>query len=320
MIKVTGVQRKQMARLRAWLEEQPFRENARDKDLKVPAFTTQEVLEQFIPPDITGAGQFFTPLQMGAAALAPLRLAHFKPHKKQPPFRVADFCAGIGHLLYHFQPLQEKLIFDAWEMEELCVRVGCKLFSWVNWHHQIPFFALNKIEGQYDLVVGNPPIGTTRGMMRGREMCENRCRRSEHVFLELTVRVLKPGRGQAIVLAPHNYIDTLPQAARNWFDARARVEKSWGHLPGKFSFTREQLHAWHFVRLSDPAPDETKETKFPKKVASSAARSPPSTSPGCSSKNEQPSNSNKTRKIQVQRSPSHRLKWMSLVNPDQARG
>ena len=279
MIKITAVQRKQMARLRAWLEDQPFGENARDKDPKVPAFTTEQVLAQFIPPDISGAGQFFTPPDMGAAALAPLRLAHFKPRKNQPPFRVADFCAGIGHLLYHFQPLKDKLIFDAWEMEELCARVGRKLFGWATWHHQIPFFALNNIEGQYDLVVGNPPLGTTRGLARGRAMCEKRCRRSEHVFLELFIRALKPGRGQAIVLAPHNYIDSLPQAARSWFEARARVEKSWGPLPGKFSFTGERLHAWHFVRLSGPAPDEPKATKSSPKAAGSAAGNSPSTSP-----------------------------------------
>jgi hypothetical protein len=288
MIKVTAVQRKQMARIRAWLDEEPFRQNTRDKEPKVPAFTTEEVLEQFIPPDVTGAGQFFTPLEMGAAALTPLRLAHFKPRKKQAPFRVADFCAGIGHLVYHFQPLQKKLIFDAWEMEDLCVRVGRKLFGqagWhANWHHQIPFFALDDIEGKYDLVVGNPPIGTTRGLIRGREMCAKRCRRSEHVFLELFVRALKPDRGQAVVLAPHNYIDTLPKAARSWFDARAKVEKSWGPLPGKFSFTGERLHAWHIVRLSEPVPDQTKEKTSSKKVAGDTAGSSPSVSPLCSSK------------------------------------
>jgi len=266
MIKVTQGQRRQMARIRAWLEEAPFRENSRDKDPKVPVFSTEEVLDQFVPPDITGAGQFFTPPEMGTAALAPLRLTHFNPRPQQPPFRVADFCAGIGHLLYPFQPLQKKLVFDGWEMEELCMRVGRKLFPWANWHHQIPFFALDEIEGNYDLVVGNPPIGTRRGLMRGREMCEKRCRRSEHVFLELTIRALKPGRGQAIILAPHNYVDTLPQAARSWFEARARVEKSWGPLPGKFSYTREQLHAWHFIRLSDPAPDETPKTNSPQKL------------------------------------------------------
>jgi hypothetical protein len=266
VVKVTKAQRKQMARILAWLDDEPFRENMRDKQPKVSAFSTQEVLDQFIPPDIAGAGQFFTPLEMGAAALAPLRLTRFKPRAQQSPFRVADFCAGIGHLLYHFQPLQKKLAFEAWEMEALCVRIGRTLFPWANWRHQIPFFALKEIEGKYDLVVANPPIGTRRGMAPGRQMCQGRCGRSEHIFLELFIRALKPGRGQAIVLAPHNYVDSLPKAARTWLDKRARVEDSWGPLPGKFSFTGEKLHAWHFVRLPEPAPDETQETTPPKKL------------------------------------------------------
>jgi len=106
---------------------------------------------------------------------------------------------------------------------------------------------LDEIEGQYDYVICNPPLGTRRGMAPGDQMCEGRCSKSEHSFLELCIRALKP-RGQALVLAPYNYVDRLPKAARAWLDDHADVEHGRGPLPGKFALTFIKLHAWRFQR------------------------------------------------------------------------
>jgi ribA/ribD-fused uncharacterized protein len=244
--KITKAQCKNLERIRAWLNDEPFKENHRDKNPKVPILSVQDVLEQYIPPDITGAGQYFTPVEMGMAALEPFQLDPRRRH----PVRILEPCAGIGHLASLFSSVRG-VILDAYEMEKECVRIGQKLFPWANWHHRIPFYDLEQIEGQYELVVANPPIGARRGMSPGARMSDGRCTRSEHIFLELIARALRPG-GKAVVLAPYNYLDRLPKALRAWLDDRLFAEYSLGPLPGRFALTSIQLHAYYFTRLGDP--------------------------------------------------------------------
>lgn len=243
--KTTKAQRKNRDRIMAWLNNQPFPENSRDRNPQVPDLSAVQVMEEYVPPDVRGAGQFFTPIEMGAAAISYLAL----PFGSESNTRILDPCAGIGNLLYHLDSLN----IDAYEMERECVDLGRRLFPDVNWHWEIPFDVdvLDKIAGQYDYVICNPPFGTRRGMYSGDEMCEGRCRKSEHIFLELCIRALKP-EGKALILAPYNYMDRLPKTFRPWVDDHADLEHSWGPLPGEFALTKISLNAWYFRRKPEP--------------------------------------------------------------------
>lgn len=243
--KVTKAQRKNRDRIMAWLNNQPFQENSRDRDPQVPDLSTIRVMEEYVPPDMSGAAQFFTPIEMGAAAVSYLDV----PFYNGGDTRVLDPCAGIGNLLYHLDGLN----IDAFEIERECVDIGRRLFPDVNWNWKIPFDTdiLDKIEGQYDAVICNPPLNTRRGMASGDEMCEGRCKKSEHIFLELCIRALKP-EGQALILAPYNYMDRLPKTLRPWLNDHATLDHSWGPLPGEFALTKMRLHAWYFRRKAQP--------------------------------------------------------------------
>jgi 2-polyprenyl-3-methyl-5-hydroxy-6-metoxy-1,4-benzoquinol methylase len=242
--KTTKAQRKNRDRIMAWLNDQPFRENSRDRDPQVPDLSTKRVLEEYVPPDVSGAGQLFTPIEMGAAAISYLDL----PFLAGSDACILDPCAGIGNLVYHVDGHK----VDAFEIESECVDIGQRLFPGVTWHWKIPFDTdiLESIEGQYDCVICNPPINTRRGMASGDEMCEGRCKKSEHIFLELCIQALKP-EGQALILAPYNYVDRLPKTFRPWLNDHADLEHSWGPLPGEFALTKINLHAWYFRRKAE---------------------------------------------------------------------
>ncbi len=192
------------------------------------SLTAQEVLDRYTPPDIKDSAQYFTGLETGIAALERLRL-------RLPPagqkLRVLEPCAGIGHLIYLLRFLRKYLVVDAYEVEEECVQVGRKLFPWANWQVAMPFLAMDAIEGRYDLVLCNPPIGIRRGVELARQACQGRCVRSEHVFLEVSIRALKPG-GQAVVLGPENFLDKRPARLRTWLDGQAEPVDRFGPLPG----------------------------------------------------------------------------------------
>jgi len=241
--RLTKAQQKNRNRILAWLDGQPFRENSRDHNPQVPNLSIKRVLDEYIPPDVTGAGQFFTPLEAAKAVI--LMDNAFHP---QPGDLILDPCAGIGHLLYPLQQWSGRVHMDTFELEDECVRIGQRLFPWANWHCQIPFSVMDSIKGRYDYVICNPPFGIQRGMSAGDRMCEGRCHRSEHIFLELCIRALKP-KGQAIILAPYNYLTRLPKAAKPWLNANAVLEHSWGPLPGEFALTKMRIHAWYFSRL-----------------------------------------------------------------------
>lgn len=193
--KLTKAQKLANTQIMTWLQ---------DRDIKdIPI---REILEKYTPPDIKSSGQYFTSIEMGTVALERLRLRVPTLAKK---LRVFDPCAGIGHLIYPLIFLRPVICFDAYEIETECAEIGRKLFSWVHWFAQMPFVVMSGIEGKYDLVLCNPPIGIKRGMDLGKMMSETHCSRSEHIFLELSARALKPG-GQAIILGPVSYMDSCP--------------------------------------------------------------------------------------------------------------
>jgi SAM-dependent methyltransferase len=250
-VKLTKVQLKNQERIEAWLKGVPFRENSRDKHPQVPDLNLEDVLEQFCPPDIRGAGQFYTPLDMASQALSYIA-----------PFdgaRILDPCCGIGNLLYPFLPDAGRIHVDAYELERECVEVGRKLFPWAHWRHAIPFDHLDELEGRYDFVVMNPPFGTVRGMVPGENMSQGRAKRSEHIFTELAVRALKSG-GQAVMIVPSQGVyrpafhNLMPKKMAEWFGKRATVVYHDTGLPGEFQFTHINVEALVFERTNYDVP------------------------------------------------------------------
>lgn len=207
------------------------------------SLTARAVLDRYTPPDIKGSAQYFTGLETGRAALEPLRL--WLPAGQK--LRVLEPCAGIGHLIYLLRDLWQHLVVDAYEVEAECVEVGRKLFPWTNWQAGMPFLAMADLEGQYDLVLCNPPIGIRRGMALAKPVCQGRCVRSEHVFLEVSIRALKPG-GQAVILGPENFLDKWPARLRTWLADQVEPVDRFGPLPGGRAHSI-QLYAHYFRKV-----------------------------------------------------------------------
>lgn len=248
--KLTKRQRKDRDRILAWLEGKEFRENSRAKPA-VPQLSVGTVLEFYVPPDVTGAGQFFTPPEMARALLSYMDYPRFNGDG----VRILDPCAGIGHLLFPFADLTIGWDLVAYELEEECVEIGRKLFPWIEWHWEIPFDHAERLEDQFDYVVMNPPFNTRRGTMPGIDMADGVCIKSEHVFLMLAVRACKPG-GQIGVIAPYNYCDRLPKKLKGWLDDKAEMMYDLGQLPGEFALSSISVHGFIFERLGEPQPEE----------------------------------------------------------------
>lgn len=205
-------------------------------------FLVKEVLESYVPPDIRGLAQYFTAIETGKSALSRLRLRLSPEHK----LRVIDPCAGIGHWPYLFSFMRDQLIFDAFEIEDECVEVGRGILPWINWFNRSSYTAMAEVEGRYDLGICNPPIGITRGGAIGKQVSQSRCSRSEHIFLELSIRALKAG-GQLVILGPPLFLDNRPKALRRWMEERVILTDSFGPLPMPSSVSIP-LHAFYFTR------------------------------------------------------------------------
>ena len=93
----------------------------------------------------------------------------------------------------------------------------------------------------------NPPFGTRWGLYPGEVMSRGKFKKSEHIFLGLAIRALKPG-GKALVIAPYNLVDKLPQAGMKWFDQHVAWWKKSDVLPGEFAFTQIKVHAYVMER------------------------------------------------------------------------
>lgn len=244
--KLTKRQWKDRERILAWLEGKEFRENSRAKPA-VPDLSVGEVLEFYIPPDVTGSAQFFTPAEMSEALMSYMNIPFYDDN-----ISILDPCAGIGHLLWPIARDTNHGIV-AYEIEQECVKIGQWLFPKVEWHWEIPFDHLVEIEGTFDFVVMNPPFNVTRGMALGWEMCEGRCTKSEHVFLELAVRACKPG-GQIGVIAPWNFWKRLPKKLRAWLEDKVTLECETGQLPGKFEMSSITVHGYIFRKHEPEEP------------------------------------------------------------------
>lgn len=208
--------------------------------------TVPDILERYTPPDLKGSAQYFTSVETGMAALARLRLV--LPARGQK-LRVLEPCAGIGHFIHLIGCLRKFLVVDAYEVEAECVEIGRKLFPWVNWQTAMPFLAMADIEGRYDLVLCNPPIGSRRGMNLARPANEGRYTRSEYVFLDVAVRALKAG-GQIVYLAPETFMERRPTRLQAWMKDRVELADRFGPLPGPPASIN--LYAHYFRHVSEP--------------------------------------------------------------------
>lgn len=248
-LKLTKQQRKDRERIEAWIYGRPFQENSRSKPA-VPDLYPDDVLETFVPGNIADGGQYFTPIITGDAAV---RFGAEHGINIEAEHRVLEPCAGIGNLLAAYAYSHGEMpgtCVDAYEIDRECFEVGRRLWanqSNISWHNVIPFDDISALEEQYDVVIMNPPFGTRWGMSSGYEMSLGKFSRSEHLFLELAIRALKPG-GKALVIAPYNLVDKLPKLGMTWFDKYVGRWKRSDVLPGEFAFTKIVTYAYVFER------------------------------------------------------------------------
>lgn len=240
-------------RLIAWAKGEPFRENSRAERV-VPNLTHDEVLEQYIAPWPKLCDQHFTPIEMMEDLWQHIAIDIEKNS------RILEPSAGIGHLFHHFYNHSYAPVYvpataqvDAYEVDTELVYVGQRLFPQVNWYRDTPFHHLDTIEGQYDIVLMNPPFTTRRGM--GSAECWGAyvgAKKTVHLFMALATHALVVG-GLAVVIAPSNVLDSMTRIMRTWFDERMElVGKSYQPLRGKFQFTSASVHAFFFERLPEP--------------------------------------------------------------------
>jgi len=175
---------------------------------------------------------YFTPLEMAGNVVDCLDAIVWQGGKILEP------CAGIGSLI---APIEGDKHIVAYDVCETNVALGSRLFPEVEWRWSIPFRDVDALSGQFDVVLMNPPYNIKRGIGPGIEMSQGRATKSEHLFLELAVRSVKPG-GQIVIIAPYNFWDKMPGHLRVWVNERVLLEDSWGPLPGEFSMTKIAAH------------------------------------------------------------------------------
>ncbi|HKZ71284.1 MAG TPA: N-6 DNA methylase [Anaerolineales bacterium] len=244
--KLTKAQLKNLERIEAWMKGQPFKENSRDKHPAVPHLSHEDVREQWVPGwNPSETGQFFTPREMAYHVAN-----HYVPASTSAyDWRILEPCAGLGSLIAPL-PLAMQRNVTAYEAGREVYEVGQRITPLATWHNDSPFEHMAEIEGKFDLVLCNPPFGTTWAMYEAGVICKSGATRSEHQFLELAIRALKPD-GAAVFIAPYNLADKMPKAMKAWFSERAELTANEGPLPGKFQQTNIRVNAFVFTRTGE---------------------------------------------------------------------
>lgn len=217
MYKMTKAQRKLRGQIDMWLKGEM-------------ELNPDEVRGKYISTwDPIPMGEFYTPPEIVDQAERLL----FYPQGSE----VLDPCAGIGAMIKPFLEAHESWRYNitAYELSDEAAGILKRLYPDLNAHHADVFDRLGEIEGKFNFVMMNPPFGAVAGQQAAAEKCVSGVTRSEHRFLELAVRALCPG-GLAIIIAPPEFINSIPKKARSWFDDRMFVETSL-RLDGKFRFT-----------------------------------------------------------------------------------
>ena len=233
-------------RVLAWLENKPFTTSARSKPV-VPVLTPVQVREKYAPLDPQSTGQFFTPDSMTEQFLARIEDTGLILDGS-----ILEPCAGLGSLI---APLEDKgLKVTAYELDQTCAKIGERLAPWATWVQDNPFDHMVEIEGQFDWVIANPPFGTRWGLYSAEQVCKSGATRSEHMFLELTLRALKPG-GYAAFIAPQTFQSTGTKKFRQWLQENGAIINEDGFpLNGEFALTKINVCLFLIERLGVAIP------------------------------------------------------------------
>lgn len=253
MEKLTKIEMKRNARIMSWLSGLSYKETARSVPVALN-LDVETVLAEYTPEGAGFKAAYYTPLDMGEAFLRNTKISSTSS--------VLEPCAGIGHLVYTMTRTVSPARITAYELDEMAARIGKKLFPLVNWINGDPFSDLginpdgtvwgaDLITGMFDFAVMNPPLNAKWGTIIGDYMTQGKCTKSEHLFLELAVRAVKPG-GVVYALAPFSYLDKMPKKLRSWFDRYTVGYAEMGEMPGTFTGTSITVHGWSIYRNTVP--------------------------------------------------------------------
>jgi len=191
-MKWTKRQIKNRNRIEAWIAGEPFRENARAKPA-VPDLTVEDVLETFVPDDVQGTCAFFTPLDMGRELWyrvgAKIDIDEFNGKS------IIDLGAGIGSLGYALNALTDDTIFDTRSCVELSLfnfQTGSKILPSWNWRQENVYDFMYSAQ-RADVVCSNPPFGSQWVTHSGTTTSKFRLTKSEHLFLETALSIVRGG-------------------------------------------------------------------------------------------------------------------------------
>lgn len=227
----------------AWLDGEPFKMNSQDKHPQVPVLTPWEVRKMYTPLYPGDSGQFFS------TQVIANEFGDFVAHDLGIDVTgktILEPSAGLGALVEWTKDFAEKVV--CYEADRKLVEIGRKIEPWIEWVQNSPFDPQYwpEMEGQFDLVFANPPYGTTWAMLEADEFCKSGAKRSEHRFLELALRALKPG-GIAVFIAPVNFIEKMPKAMQEWAKENLHIGPS-RPVEGQFDLTNISTTIFTFLK------------------------------------------------------------------------
>ncbi|AJF08225.1 HsdM family class I SAM-dependent methyltransferase [Geoalkalibacter subterraneus] len=156
-------------------------------------------------------GQFFTPPEVVSFVHQLLGL-----DTTTTPLDVLEPSAGAGAFL---EGLSSSCRVTAYEMMAEAARVAQILHPQATVHRTDTLEHLADIEGNFDVVIGNPPFCKLHDPLRyeGFTISKDKARKAaEHYFVELAVRALRPGGMLAMVLPEGILSNSATSALRAW--------------------------------------------------------------------------------------------------------
>jgi SAM-dependent methyltransferase len=241
--KLSKQQLKDNQMIDAWLDGEPFKMNSRDKSPTVPNLTPWEVRRRYTPLYPQDTGQFFSPQRIAK------EFADFVAHSLCIDVTgkiIVEPSAGLAALVEWTKDFAEKVV--CYEADRKLVEIGRKIEPWIEWVNTSPFDPeyAPSLEGQFDLVLANPPYGTDWAMLEAESYCQSGAKRSEHRFLELAIRALKPG-GMAVFIAPVNFVEKMPKAMKAWAEQNFIIGPS-RPVEGQFDLTKVNTAIFAFQK------------------------------------------------------------------------
>lgn len=255
----TRKQVKDHTRVMAWVNDEPFQENAR-AEKKVPELTAFQVLDDYVHMNPKYLGAFYTPPELATELCEKLAdsMSYSFDNSDFVLDKILDPCAGIGHLLRPFSFYDYDIA--AVELDEEAYQVGRKAFPQYKWIHANAFDLVQDLTGQFDATILNPPFNLPQTYYSPEDYPDfdafERCKKSQHLFLDLAIRATKPG-GYIALIGPYNTLDKMPQKERIWFDRWIEVgEYDIGKLDGDFKQTKINVHGFIMQRNENSMIDD----------------------------------------------------------------